>query len=118
MSQPLESSCRVAKEWMMERSRTMDIAVADSVSKEFDQGLRFRDRRARISAILFTFCSGAASDCFLGGPWVPVGSFQPFGSTCAAAMVFSTFLLSRVSECLVTSYLAEVKLLLIPLLSA
>ncbi len=48
---------------------------------------------------------------------MPGGSFQLSGRTCAAAIVFSTFLLSRVSECLVTSYLAEVKLLLRPLFS-
>ena len=99
----------------MERSRTTASAVAHSVSGELDQGLRTQERRPRRSAILVTFCSGVKGVCFLGDPCVPVEGFQPSGGICADAYDFSTFLLSRVSECLITSYLAEVKLLLMPL---
>lgn len=88
------------------------------VNKELDQGLRARERRQpRGSGIVSTSWPGSSSACFFVAPGLPVisaGGFDPLPDSCVRLIVFSTFLLSRVSECLVTSYLAEVKLLFFP----
>ena len=102
---------------MIEKSRIRDRKVVDSVKIEHDQGLCSRVRRRdEASNILFGLRAGARGNGFLGG-WGNVGVTDPLSTKCASASCLSVFLLSRVSECRLKSYLAELKLFLFSSLS-
>ena len=107
----------------MKRRTKADKTVTLIVGNEHAQGLRAREgRQLRGSSILSMSCPGAReSCCFLleRACGFPAGAkgLDPLGGDWARAIAFSTFLRSRVSECLVTSYLAEVKLFFFPCLS-
>lgn len=97
---------------MIEKRRTTARIVVDNVRSEIDHGVCSRDRlRPRGSGILFAFWSGARGNNF-GEACCKAGAIEPLGTKVAGVMIFSAFLLSSVSECLLTSYFAEVKLLL------
>lgn len=97
---------------MIEKRRTTASIVADNVRSEIDHGFCSRDGlRPRDSCILFAFWSGARGNNF-GGASCKAGAIEPLGIKGEGGMIFSAFLLSSVSECLLTSYFAEVKLLL------
>lgn len=106
---------------MMKRRTRADKAVTMMVSNELAQGLFARARRQlRGSGILSMSCPGTSRNCFLletpsrlsaGGD-----GLDPLGEGSTEPATFSTFLRSRVSECRVTSYLAEVKLFFFPCL--
>lgn len=105
----------------MKRRTRADAAVRLMVINEHAQGLRARERRQlRGSDILSMSCPGASQSCLLREMGCRLsageGGFDPLGGDCAMPIAFSTFLRSRDSECLVTSYLAEVKLFFFPCL--
>ena len=86
-------------------------AVMTTVNGELRHGLRARERRQnRISAILSASSVGTSSTGFLVAPCpISYGVLIPLGRACEVFKSLSTFLRSSVSECLVTSNLAEVK---------
>lgn len=97
----------------MARKKTTAKSVMPMVRKELDNGLRARDRRQlRASGILSTSWPGARKRGFFEAPCLLSAAWTgPLGDAEARPRAFSTFLLSSVSEWLVTSDLAEVKLL-------
>lgn len=97
---------------MIEKRRMTARIVAENVKSEIDHGVCSRDRlRPLDSCILFTFWSEPRGNNF-GGACCKAGAIEPLGIKVTGVMIFSAFLLSSVSECLLTSYFAEVKLLL------
>ena len=100
----------------MESRRLMAIKVQDNVNSVQDHGLLAREwRQPRCPGILSTSGdSGTKAALILESPSGRAGEgFQPLGMDFVRVEVFSNFRLSRVSECLLTSNLAEVKLLLL-----
>lgn len=96
----------------MENRRTRERAVAERVNNEHDHGLCMRARRRpRPSNILIVSGSEATSTCSDVLCRTP-GPVEALGINCTDAIGLSPFLRSRVSECLLRSYLAEVKLFL------
>ena len=104
----------------MKSMRMEDSAVVVRVNNEHFQGFRTRERRCSLSCHILLGCwwSAPVSDslCFSVVSRVCVcglGALTLY-ATCGVGLFFSTFLLSRVTDCLVTSNLAEVKLLFLP----
>ena len=89
-----------------------DSKVTPMVSGKHAQGLCIRrGRLARDAANLLAMRWEARGNSLLDEPGSSTMD-EALVTKWAGAMALSTFLLSRVSECLLTSYLAEVKLLL------
>lgn len=96
----------------MENRKTRERIVAENVKREHDHGLRMWVRlRPRTSNIFIASGSEATSTCSDVLRRMP-GTVEALGRKDADAIGLSAFLRSRVSECLLRSYLAEVKLFL------
>ena len=103
----------MTKEWTIESSVTTARTVAAKVKSEHDHGLLARERRQpRTPGIL---SGGGASETkgILESPSRrPAADVHPLEAECLGDGILSPFRRSSVSECLFTSNLAEVKLLL------
>ena len=95
----------------MESRATIATTVADKVRREHDHGDLARDRRQpRNLGMLSVDAMSATRGSFERPSLEPLAGFQPLDAMWAGDGSLSPFLRSSVSECLLTSNLAEVKL--------